>query len=92
MKVNFYATLRRITGEKTVEFLIEDGATVGDLIEKIVQQFPPMRRELLDDDGQLYGHIHVFINGRDVPLLEKRTETILLPTDKVDIFPPVGGG
>ncbi len=51
-----------------------------------------MRRELLDDDGQLYGHVHVFVNGRDVPLLEKRTETILQPTDKVDIFPPVGGG
>jgi molybdopterin synthase sulfur carrier subunit len=92
MKVNFYATLRRITGTKTVEFSIEGGTTVGQLIETVVERYPPMRRELLDEEGKLYGHVHVFINGRDVPLLEKRVETALSPEDKVDIFPPVGGG
>lgn len=92
MKVNFYATLRQITGTKTVEFPVEPGSTVGDLVEMVVEQFPPMRRELLDEEGQLYGHVHVFINGRDVPLLEKTVDTVLLPGDKVDIFPPVGGG
>jgi molybdopterin synthase sulfur carrier subunit len=92
MKVNFYATLRRITGTKCVEFPIEAGATIGQLVELVVEQYPPMRAELLDEEGQLYGHIHVFINGRDVPLLEKRLDTVLSPEDKIDIFPPVGGG
>ncbi len=92
MKVNFYATLRRITGTKSVDFLIEAGATIGELVEMVVEQYPPMRAELLDEEGQLYGHIHVFINGRDVPLLEKRLDTVLSPEDKIDIFPPVGGG
>ena len=92
MKVNFYATLRQIAGTKTIEFPVEAGATVADLVETVVEQFPPMRRELLDEEGNLYGHVHVFINGRDVPVLEKRVDTVLSPEDKVDIFPPVGGG
>ena len=92
MQVNFYATLRQIAGTKTVEFPIEDGATVGQLVETVVERYPPMRVELLDEEGRLYGHVHVFINGRDVPLLEKRVDTVLSPEDKVDIFPPVGGG
>jgi len=92
MKVNFYATLRQITGTKTVEFHVDPGATVGELVETIVSQYPPMRRELLDEEGRLYGHVHVYINGRDTPLLEKRVDTVLSPEDKVDIFPPVGGG
>jgi molybdopterin synthase sulfur carrier subunit len=92
MKVNFYATLRQIAGTKTVEIPIEAGATVAELVESVVEQFPPMRRELLDEEGNLFGHVHVFINGRDVPVLEKRVDTVLSPGDKVDIFPPVGGG
>jgi molybdopterin synthase sulfur carrier subunit len=92
MKVNFYATLRQIAGTKTVEIPIEAGATVAKLVESVVEQFPPMRRELLDEEGNLFGHVHVFINGRDVPVLQKRVDTVLSPGDKVDIFPPVGGG
>ncbi len=92
MKVNFYATLRSIVGQKTVELPIEDGATVQAVLEMIVDRYPDLRAELMDENGQLYGHVHLFINGRDAPYLENMMQTKIKPTDKIDVFPAVGGG
>lgn len=92
MQVSFYATLRQIVGAKTVQFDLPDGATIGELITRIVTQYPPLRKELLDNDGSLYRHVHVFVNGRDVPYLENRMETVLREQDIISVFPAVGGG
>ncbi|HFE67565.1 MAG TPA: MoaD/ThiS family protein [Chloroflexi bacterium] len=92
MKVNFYATLRPIVGQKTVELPIENGATVQDVLETIVEKYPDMRQELMDENGQLLGHVHLFINGRDALYLENMMQTKIKPTDKIDVFPAVGGG
>ncbi|RCK71760.1 MAG: Molybdenum cofactor biosynthesis protein MoaD [Anaerolineae bacterium] len=92
MKVNFYATLRAIVGQKTVEIDLNHGATIEELIHEIVKQYPALREQLLDEQGNLQGHIHVFVNGRDVYYLEQEHQTPLKAEDKIDIFPPVGGG
>ena len=92
MKVNFYATFRQIVGGKTVDISIPAGSTISELIEAIVERFPAMRSELLNQDGELYGHVHVIVNGRNVPFLEDTQETVLSIDDSLDIFPAVGGG
>ncbi len=92
MKVNFYATLRAIVGQKTVEIDLNHGATIEDLIQEIVRQYPALREQLIDAEGNLQEHIHVFVNGRDVYYLEQEHKTPLHAEDKIDIFPPVGGG
>ena len=92
MQVNFYATLRQIVGGKTVEFPLPEGATVGQLVDLVIATFPALRHELLDENGQLYGHVHVFVNGRDAPRLEQALDTILQPEDVISVFPAVGGG
>ena len=92
MLVNFYATLRPIVGGKTVEFPLPAGSTVRQLVDMVVTRFPALRPELLDENDQLYGHVHVFVNGRDAPLLERALETVLQAEDVVSIFPAVGGG
>ncbi|MCA9932784.1 MAG: MoaD/ThiS family protein [Ardenticatenaceae bacterium] len=92
MKVNFFATLRQIAGQKSVEFDLPPDVTVRKLVEAVVTHFPPMRAELLDEQGELYRHVHVFINGRDTPFLEHGMETAVKLTDTVNIFPAVGGG
>ncbi len=92
MKINFYATLRPIAGSKSVEFALPEGTTLKGLVAAVVERFPVMRQELLDEQGDLYAHVHVFINGRDAPYLDDTTDTVLRPGDKVDIFPAVGGG
>ena len=92
MKINFYATLRPIVGQKTVELPIEEGDTVQDVLDIIVENYPDLRPELLDENGQLLGHVHLFINGRDAPYLDNMMETKINTTDKIDVFPAVGGG
>jgi MoaD family protein len=92
MKVNFYATLRAIVGQKTVEIDLNHGATIEELVDQIVKQYPALREQLIDEQGNLQGHIHVFVNGRDVYYLEQEYQTPLKAEDKIDIFPPVGGG
>lgn len=92
MKVNFYATLRPIVGQKTVELTLPHGTTAIQLVHMFVQDYPAMRRELLDEQGNFLVHMKFFINGREVVYLPEKFNTVILPSDKVDIFPPVGGG
>jgi molybdopterin synthase sulfur carrier subunit len=92
MKIHFFATLRQITGQKTVEFDIPEGTDVMALVEIVVTRFPPMRAELLDEEGKLWRHVHVFVNGRDAPYLENGLATYVRQEDVVNIFPAVGGG
>ena len=49
MKVNFYATYRPIVGGKTIDFDVDHGITIHQLVEAIIARFPAMRREMLDD-------------------------------------------
>jgi MoaD family protein len=92
MKVNFYATLRPIVGQKTVELNLPKGTTAIQLVRTFVEQYPAMRRELLDENGNFLPHMKLFINGREAVYMPDQFDTVLQPDDKVDIFPPVGGG
>ncbi len=92
MRVNFYATYRPIVGGKTVEFDLDHGITLRQLVQAIIARFPAMQREMLDDNDNLYSHVHIFVNGRDSVLLEKKLDTVLQADDILNIFPPVGGG
>ena len=92
MQVNFYATYRQIVGKKTVEIPLDEGATLSQLVENLVGDYPALRSEWLDDQGHLYGHVHLFVNGRDLPFLENALDTRLQADDTVSVFPPVGGG
>ena len=92
MRINFYATLRQVAGAKTIEISPANGATVRRLVAEIVERYPAMREHLLNEHGELSQHVHVMVNGRDLPFLEEGKETLLSTGDTLDIFPAVGGG
>ncbi|MFM8321503.1 MAG: ubiquitin-like small modifier protein 1 [Chloroflexota bacterium] len=92
MIVTFYATLREVVGGRTAEFSVPQGGTVRDLLDEMVRRYPAIGRELLNEQGELYPHVHLFINGRDAPYLEQGLQTPLDPDAKVTVFPAVGGG
>lgn len=92
MRVNFFATLRPMAGGKTVDFGLPEGTSIRALVDAIVTRFPPMRQELLAPDGNLYEHVHVFVNGRDAQYLPLGMDTLLSLQDTLNVFPAVGGG
>jgi sulfur-carrier protein len=92
MKVNFYATLRSVVGAKAVEFPLADGSTVRDLLKEMIRCYPNLGPELLNEQDQLYQHVHIFMNGRDVMHLEQGLETPLAADEVLGVFPAVGGG
>ena len=92
MEVNFFAGLREIVGQKIVEIPVPEGATARQLVKEVVRCYPQMERELLDEYGDLYGHVHVVINGRDIRYLDGGMERVISSDDRVSIFPAIGGG
>jgi MoaD family protein len=87
LRANFYAFLRKISGTKTQGFQLPEGATVKDLLEAVIDRYPQMRDLLLDENGELDRRAHIFINGRNCPLLAEGLETQLTADDSIDIFP-----
>ncbi len=87
LNVNFYASLRKISGRKRVEFSLEEGSTVQKLLEAVIVRYPEMRIKLFEQDGKLSRRAHIVINGRFSHLIEKGLDTRILPSDTVDIFP-----
>jgi len=92
MEVNLYATLRAIVGQKTVQVDLAPNTTVQQLIELVASRNPDLQMALLDAERRLQPHMKMFINGREVVYLEDKFDAIIQPNDKIDIFPPVGGG
>jgi len=92
MIVNFYATLRRVVGAKSVEFSLNEGATVRQLIQEMIRSYPALKQELLNEQGELYRHVHVFVNSRDALFLENGLDSELSPEDNIGVFPAIGGG
>jgi molybdopterin converting factor small subunit len=61
-KVNIPWFLQRATnGVKMAEV---HGNTVGDCLEKLVEQFPPIKKELFDKRGELSPFIDIHVGGR----------------------------
>ncbi len=92
MIVRFYATLRDVVGSRQVDCALPQHSTLRHLVEALVKRYPDLENKLLDPQGNLYGHIHIFVNGRDSAFLGGSLDTILEPDDTISFFPPVGGG
>ncbi|MEW6401249.1 MAG: MoaD/ThiS family protein [Chloroflexota bacterium] len=66
-------------------------ATVGELIAKVVEQYPSVKFHLLDSDGNLRRHFNVFVNGMHIRELAGM-ETELKENDRVILMASAAGG
>ena len=75
-------------GNKQLELA---GATVGDLVTGLVEQYPSLRGQLLSDEGELNRFVNVYVNGQDVRYLDG-LKTAVEERDEVRLLPAMAGG
>jgi len=90
MRVEFYGIYRPIVGTKTIEF--ENDLTLRQLLEMIVTRYPLLRAELLDEGGQLYPWIPLYVNGRNPRLRADGLDRPIGAAEVVSVFSPIASG
>jgi molybdopterin synthase sulfur carrier subunit len=92
MRISFYATLRKIVGQKHVGLPLSERVSLEEILAAVVQAYPDLREEILDETGQLDRYIHLFVNGRSSKFLPDGMSTIVDGTQTIEFFPAVAGG
>lgn len=77
--VKFFATYREMLGEDQLLVEIDDGATVGDILDMLKDRYPSLKEQ---------GYMP--LTACNLQHVSKRH--ILADGDEVAIFPPVSGG
>jgi molybdopterin synthase sulfur carrier subunit len=75
-------------GQTTVSV---DGETVGDVFTTLVDKYPGLRANLLDDAGGLHKFVNVYKDDDDIRYLDG-LGTKLAGGDVLTILPAVAGG
>lgn len=87
--VRFPAVLRpSVGGAKELEV---SGATVGEVIDALVELHPALFDQLLTSDGELNRFVNVYLDGQDVRYLAGR-ETPVGERDEIRLLPAMAGG
>jgi molybdopterin synthase sulfur carrier subunit len=68
-----------------------NGATVGEVFDDLVRQFPSLKGQLITDDGAMHKFVNVYRNDEDVRYLDK-LDTKVSDSDLISILPAVAGG
>jgi molybdopterin converting factor small subunit len=68
-----------------------NGATVGEVFEDLLRQFPLLAGQVITEDGALHKFVNVYRNDDDVRFLDSLA-TPVKDEDVITILPAVAGG
>ena len=81
--------LRKMTnGVAKVEV---DSTVLGDLVEKLNNEYPGFKDRLVDEEGELRYFVNIYLNGEDVRFMDG-LKTATADGDEISIVPAVAGG
>jgi molybdopterin converting factor small subunit len=89
VEVRLPTVLRSHAGGASV--VTVDGATVGEVLSKLVAEHPGMAGQVLTDDGALHKFVNVYVDDDDVRYLQG-LDTPVKDGAEVSILPAVAGG
>ena len=91
MEIRLHATLRDVVKARSVVIESQRDQSVGDVLRALTGEYPALAPSIWHADGTLAGHVAVILDGRDIRHLNG-VDTPLGEAEKIDVFPPVGGG
>lgn len=88
--VRFEAQVRRAAGVESMTLVVDNGATVAELLRTLFDvAAEPVRHILIDDRDELRSTILIFLNDEHVP---RTSDRMLSAGDAVTITSPISGG
>jgi molybdopterin converting factor small subunit len=81
--------LRKFTNQ-TSRLRVEAG-TVGEIIDRIILDFPELKKHLLDQKGGLRSFVNIFSGDDDIRDLQKE-KTPVNESSIISIVPAIAGG
>ena len=90
--IRFYANMRRITGQVSLDVAHSSANTVSELLARLVELFPDIKHNVLDKDGNLRRDVPIFVNGRNPRLASEGINMPLDPDDVMSLFSPIFSG
>ena len=69
-----------------------EAASIGELLQTLVEKYPPLSRHLRRQDGTLFPHINLYVNSVDVRDPARREGDRLADGDMVTLIPSIAGG
>ena len=92
MKIHFYANMRSITNQSVLKISGEGIQTLDQLFEYLIDLYPEICPQLLDESGGLRQDVPIFVNGRNPRLTERGHEIDLENEDVISMFSPISSG
>ncbi len=81
--------LRKFTNQKAR--IQVDAVTVGEIVDRIILDFPELKKHLLDSHGDLRSFVNIFSGDDDIRDLQKEN-TPVNDSSIVSIVPAIAGG
>lgn len=89
--VRFFGSFKQISEQRELEFRLDKGASITNLLDQVFRSLPLMKKNLIDENGELIKWVMFLKNGRNIKIFSG-VETILTDGDIISIFPPTAGG
>jgi molybdopterin converting factor small subunit len=90
MPVVRFPALMKFYVDNQSEFYVT-GATVAELLDNVILQYPTLKPHLFETNGSLRRHFNVFVNGEHIRELSG-LDTVLKEDDKVILMVSAAGG
>ncbi len=90
-RLKLFSTLRDIVGRKDLTIPFERPQTVRELLQSIGGVHPALCREIMGEDGELTGLVHILVDGRNIMWLQG-LDTPVDDDDEIVLVPPSAGG